>query len=135
MHLGDSHDTSEFAADAIIDYWRQYGRRRYLNTAEVLLCDNGGSNGARRLDFKLDLERVPDCTDMILRVAHFPPGCSKYNPIEHRLFPHIQRKFQGLFLRRYEMVRDLCKRATSATGLKVFAQAPRRFARPSAAGR
>jgi len=123
LHLGDSHETSEFAADALIDYWQTYGRRRYPKAAELLLlCDGGGSNSARRLVFKQELERVADRTDMIIRVAHYPPGCSKWNPIEHRLFPHVHRKLQGLFLLSYEMVRDLCKKATTATGLKVFAR-------------
>lgn len=123
LHLGDSHDTSEFAADALIDYWRNYGRDRYPRAAELLLlCDGGGSNSARRLVFKEQLERVADRIDMILRVAHYPPGCSKYNPIEHRLFPHVTRKLQGLFLKSMEMVRDLTRRTTTTSGLHVFAR-------------
>lgn len=123
LHLGDSHDTSEFAADALIDYWRRYGRQRYPHAAEMLLlCDGGGSNSARRLVFKEELEDVADRIDMIIRVAHYPPGCSKYNPIEHRLFPHVTRKLKGLFLRSMEMVRDLSRQATTKTGLKVFAR-------------
>ena len=123
LHLGDSHDTSEFAADALIDYWQRYGRHRYPQAAEMLLlCDGGGSNSARRWVFKEQLERVADRTDMVIRVAHYPPGCSKYNPIEHRLFPHVTRKLQGLFLNSIEMVRDLSRRATTKTGLQVFAR-------------
>jgi hypothetical protein len=121
LHFGVSHDTSEFAADALIDYWRIYGRQRYPKAAEMLLlCDGGGSNNARRLVFKEQLERVADRSDMIIRVAHYPPGCSKYNPIEHRLFPHVTRKLQGLFLSSVEMVRDLCRQATTTSGLRVF---------------
>lgn len=123
LHLGDSHDTSEFAADALIDYWQNYGRRRYPHAAEMLLlCDGGGSNSARRLVFKEQLERVTDRIDMIIHVAHYPPGCSKYNPIEHRLFPHVTRKLQGLFLTSLELVRDLSRRATTKSGLRVFAR-------------
>lgn len=123
LHLGDSHETSEFAADALIDYWQHYGRHRYPEAAEMLLlCDGGGSNGARRLTFKQELERVADCIDMIIRVAHYPPGCSKYNPIEHRLFPHVTRKLQGLFLQSLEMVRELSRKATTTMGLRVFAR-------------
>ena len=55
----------------------------------LLLCDGGGSNGARRLVFKEQFERVADRIDLMISVAHYPPGCSKYNPIEHRLFPHV----------------------------------------------
>lgn len=123
LHLGDSHDTSQFAADALIDYWQNYGSRRYPQAAEMLLlCDGGGSNGARRLVFKQELERVADRIDMIIRVAHYPPGCSKYNPIEHRLFPHVTRKLQGLFLHSLEMFRDLSRQATTTSGLHVFAR-------------
>ena len=123
LHLGDSHDTSTFSADALIDYWQNYGRYRYPRAAELLLlCDGGGSNGSRRLIFKEELQRVTDRIDMIIRVAHYPPGCSKYNPIEHRLFPHIARNLQGLFLKSIEMVRDLVRQTTTTTGLRVFAR-------------
>jgi len=123
LHLGDSHETSRFAADALIDYWLHYGRSRYPHAAELLLlCDGGGSNGARRLLFKEELQRVADRTDMILRVAHYPPGCSKYNPIEHRLFPHVTRKLQGIFLKSIDLFRDLARQTTTASGLRVFAR-------------
>jgi hypothetical protein len=126
LHLGDSRETSEFAVDALIDWWRQYGQQRYPRAAEALiLCDGGGSNGARCLVFKEELQRAADGTDLVLRVAHYPPGCSKYNPIEHRLFPHVTRAWQGLFLKSLDMVRDLARRATTQTGLRVFARSLR----------
>jgi hypothetical protein len=126
LHLGDSHDTSEFAADALLDWWRHYGCHYYpRETPLLLLCDGGGSNSSRRLVFKEQLERVVDATDLLIRVAHYPPGCSKYNPIEHRLFPHVTRKLQGLFLASHEMFRDLARQATTATGLRVFARSLR----------
>jgi hypothetical protein len=123
LHLGDSHDTSEFAGDALLDWWRSYGRSRYPHAADLLLlCDNGGSNGSNRLLFKEQLQRVADRTDLSIRVAHYPSGCSKYNPIEHRLFPHVTRKLQGLFLKSIDMFRDLTRRAVTAGGLRVFAR-------------
>lgn len=123
LHLGESRETSQFAADALIDYWNNYGRRRYPQAAELLLlCDGGGSNGWRRLSFKEQLQRVVDRTDMIIHVAHYPSGCSKYNPIEHRLFPHVTRKLKGLFLTSLEMFRDLSRQATTTAGLRVFAR-------------
>ena len=113
----------ELAADAILDYWQNYGRSRYPQAAELLLlCDGGGSNGSNRLAFKDQLQRVVDCTDLIIRVAHYPPGCSKYNPIEHRLFPHVTRQLKGLFLKSIDLFRDLARRATTTTGLRVFAR-------------
>lgn len=126
LHLGDSHDTSEFAADALLDWWRRYGCHYYpQETPLLLLCDGGGSNSSRRLVFKEQLQRVVEATGLLIRVAHYPPGCSKYNPIEHRLFPHVTRKLQGLFLTSYEMFRDLARQATTATGLRVFARSLR----------
>lgn len=123
LHLGDSHDTSQFAADALLDWWRNYGCHRYPEATDLLLlCDTGGSNRAKGLLFKEQLQRVVDRTDLMIRVAHYPPGCSKYNPIEHRLFPHVTRKLQGLFLKSLEMFRDLARKATTSTGLRVFAR-------------
>jgi hypothetical protein len=127
MHLGISHDTSEFAADCLLDYWRTYGCRRYPQAEDLLiLCDAGGSNGYRRLLFKEQLQRVADATGLRIRVAHYPTGCSKYNPIEHRLFPHITRECQGLFLAGVEQVRDLMRKATTSTGLRTFVRTIRR---------
>lgn len=123
LHLGDSRETSQFAGDALIDWWRHYGHIRYPKAAEMLLlCDGGGSNGSNRLVFKEQLQRVVDRIDLAIRVAHYPPGCSKYNPIEHRLFPHVTRKLQGVFLKSIEMFRDLARRAKTNTGLNVFAR-------------
>jgi hypothetical protein len=123
LHLGASHDTSQFAADALIDWWRCHGHARYPQAAEaLLLCDAGGSNRAAGRQFKEQLQRVADSTDLALHVAHYPPGCSKYNPIDHRLFPHVARKLQGLFLTSLEMIRDLARHTTTSTGLRVFAR-------------
>jgi len=123
LHLGDSHDTSDFAAEALIDWWQSYGFRRYPRAAEILLlCDSGGSNRAKGLLFKEQLQRVAERTGLMIRAAHYPPGCSKYNPIEHRLFPHVHRKLQGLFLTSLTMFRDLARKATTSGGLRVFAR-------------
>jgi hypothetical protein len=123
LHLGDSGNTSVFAVDALIDWWRHYGSRRYPRAIDLLLlCDGGGGNGSRRLLFKEQLQRLADYADLIVRVAHYPPGCSKYNPIEHRLFPHVARQTQGLFLKSIDMFRDLARKATTKTGLRVFAR-------------
>lgn len=121
MHLGTSHDTSTFAADCLIDYWRNYGCRRHPQAETLLLlCDAGGSNSCRRLLFKEELQRVADATGLCLRVAHYPTGCSKYNPIEHRLFPHVTRVCQGMLLTSLEQVRELMRKAATMTGLRTF---------------
>jgi hypothetical protein len=127
LHLGMSHDTSEFAIDALLDYWWTYGCLRYPNAEDLLLlCDGGGSCGYRRLVFKEQLQRAADETGLRIRVAHYPTGCSKFNPIEHRLFPHITREFQGVFMTCVEHVRDLIRKATTSSGLRTFARVIRR---------
>jgi Rhodopirellula transposase DDE domain len=122
MHLGTSHETSVFAADALWDWWIRHGRRHYPFAKELLLlCDGGGSNGHRRLLFKQEIQDVAEASGLEIRVAHYPPYCSKYNPIEHRLFPHLTRVCQGVFLKSAQMVRDLMRKATTSKGLRVFA--------------
>ena len=128
IHLGTSHDTSHFATDALLSWWRHYGCFRYPDATDLLLlCDSGGSNSCRRLVFKERLQRVAECTGLRIRVAHYPTGCSKFNPIEHRLFPHLTRVCQGIFLKTVEQIRDLIRKARTSTGLCVFARVLPRF--------
>ena len=97
IQLGTSHDTSEFAADSLRLWWYTYGRILYPNaTAILILCDGGGSNDARHFLFKEDLQKLADEIGIAIRIAHYPPYTSKYNPIEHRLFPLITRACQGV---------------------------------------
>lgn len=127
MHLGTSHDTSVFAADSLWDWWKRYGCRHYpFATKLLLLCDGGGSNSCRRLLFKQELQDVAEATGLSIRVAHYPPHCSKYNPIDHRLFPHVTRVCQGIFLKSAEMLRDLMRKATTKSGLRVSARVVKR---------
>jgi hypothetical protein len=122
MLLGTSLDTSVFADEALWDWWKRHGCDRYpLATKLLLLCDGGGSNSCRRLLFKQELQDVAEAAGLEIRVAHYPPYCSKYNPIDHRLFPHLTRACQGMFLKSAEMLRDLMRKATTSTGLRVFA--------------
>lgn len=122
IHIGTSHDTSAFACDALRQWWQQYGSRHY-NTADsiLLLCDGGGSNSARQYLFKQDLQALVNELGIEIRIAHYPPYTSKYNPIEHRLFPHITRVCQGVIFQSVEMVRELMATAKTQTGLRVFA--------------
>ena len=92
INLGTSHDTSEFACDSLRQWWHAQGQADYPHASSLLLlCDGGGSNGARTYLFKAELERFAQETGLEVRVAHYPAYTSKYNPIEHRLFPHLQR--------------------------------------------
>ena len=118
--LGTSHDTSEFAGDCIRQWWWNYGCHFYPEADSLLLLgDGGGSNSARTYLFKAELERVAEEIGIEIRVAHYPPYTSKYNPIEHRLFPHLTRVCQGVIFRSVEVVQELMSQATTKTGLAV----------------
>jgi hypothetical protein len=122
IHIGTSHDTSAFACDAIRQWWQQYGRVQYANSGSILLlCDGGGSNSARQYLFKQDLQALVNELGVEIRIAHYPPYTSKYNPIEHRLFPHVTRACQGVIFQSVEMLRELMASSKTQTGLEVFA--------------
>ena len=119
--LCTSHDTSEFACECIRQWWFNHGQSEYLGaTALLLLCDCGGSNNARYYLFKEDLQKLSDELNIEIRIAHYPPYTSKYNPIEHRLFPHITRACKGVVFKSIELVNDLIAETKTSTGLKVF---------------
>lgn len=121
--IGNSHDTSEFACDALRRWWLDHGRKLYpLASTMLILCDCGGSNNARYYLFKEQLQQLANEIEVELRVAHYPPYTSKYNPIEHRLFPHLTRVCQGVIFDSLETVRKLMARAKTKTGLKVVAE-------------
>ena len=123
LHLGDSRETSEFAADASSIVGKTMVATDIRRQPTCCSCVTAAAATARNdWSFKEQLQRVADRTDLIIRVAHYPPGCSKYNPIEHRLFPHVTRQLKGLFLKSIDMFRDLARRATTTTGLRVFAR-------------
>jgi hypothetical protein len=120
VNLGTSHDTGEFACDSIERWWEGQGRALYPGaTSILLLCAGGGSNSASQYLFKADLQRLVDRLCIEIRVAHYPPSCSKYNPIEHRLFPHLTRACQGVTFESVELVRELMEKAQTSTGLRV----------------
>ena len=120
VNLGTSHDTGEFACDSIERWWEQKGRALYPRaTSILLLCDGGGSNSSTQYLFKEDLQRLVDRLGIEIRVAHYPPYCSKYNPIEHRLFPHLTRACQGVIFESVGLVKGLMEKARTSTGLEV----------------
>jgi hypothetical protein len=118
--LGTSHDTSAFACDCLRHWWQHYGQPTYADADSLLvLCDGGGSNSARTYLFKQDLEQLAQALGIEIRVAHYPPYTSKYNPIEHRLFPHLTRACQGVIFTSVELVKTLMANTTTKTGLTV----------------
>ena len=121
MTLGISHDTSEFACECIRKWWLEHGQREYAGaTAIMLLCDCGGSNNARYYLFKEEIQTLSDQLNIEIRITHYPPYTSKYNPIEHRLFPHITRACQGVIFKTVEVVNEYMAKTKTTTGLKVF---------------
>ena len=120
INLGTSHETSEFACDGIERWWQQQGRPQYPQATKLLLlCDGGGSNSASRYVFKEQLQKLAERVGLEIRVAHYPPYCSKYNPIEHRLFPHVTRACQGVVFHTTEIVRELMEKTKTSTGLQI----------------
>ena len=121
IQIGTSHDTSEFACDSIRYWWHHYGCIHYPDlTHLLLLCDGGGSNDARHYLFKQDIQALANELGLEIRIAHYPPYTSKYNPIEHLLFPHVTRATQGVILTSVEQVQELMAKAKTQTGLRVF---------------
>jgi hypothetical protein len=121
IQLGTSHDTSEFACDSIRHWWYTHGRHHYPHATSILIkCDGGGSNGARHYLFKQDLQTLADEIGIEIRIAHYPPYCSKHNPIEHRFFPHVTRACQGVIFTSIELVKELMEKTHTETGLKAF---------------
>lgn len=120
INLGGSHDTSEFACDSIFQWWTAEGQQAWPQAHSILLlCDGGGSNSSRQYLFKQDLQALANRMGLEIRVAHYPPYTSKYNPIEHRMFPHVTRACQGIIFKSVEQVRHYMAKAKTRTGLSV----------------
>ena len=120
VNVGTDHDTGAFAVASIRGWWRAEGRRLYPRTRRLLItADGGGSNGWRQRLWKWELQRLADQTGLTLTVHHFPPGTSKWNKVEHRLFSFISSNWRGEPLRDYETVVRLIAGTTTVKGLKV----------------
>lgn len=120
LHLGISKDTSEFACACIRAWWLNHGRYDYPRATALLgLCDGGGSNNSHYYIFKEDLQKLADELGLEIRIAHYPPYCSKYNPIEHRLFPHVTRACQGVIFTSVALVKELMEKTHTRKGLQV----------------
>ena len=120
INIGLSYDTSEFARDSFAWYWNRIGKQRYPDAISILLtCDGGGCNSSRKYISKHDLQQLDNRFGIEIRVAHYPPYCSKYNPIERRFFPHLGRACSGMLFDTQETIVSLMRRATTSTGLKT----------------
>ncbi len=127
VNVGTDHDTGAFAVASIHGWWRYEGRRLYPKAASVLItADGGGSNGWRLRLWKLQLQEFADLTGLCVSVCHFPPGTSKWNKVEHRLFSFISSNWRGEPLCDYQTVVKLIGKTTTAKGLKVTCRLDRR---------
>lgn len=119
--IGISHNTSEFACDCLQSWWQIYGKHNYPKaTSILLLCDSGGSNSSRSYIFKKRLQDIANQIGIEIRVCHFPPYTSKYNPIEHLLFPHVSRACSGVILHNIGMIKEFMLKTKTKNGLQVF---------------
>jgi len=122
VNVGQDHDTAEFAGASLKRWWELVGRDLYPNAKYLMLnADSGGANGYRTLQFKWELQQFANETGLQIFVCHFPPGTSKWNKIEHKLFSFISKNWQGEPLVSYEVVLGFIGHTTTDTGLKVQA--------------
>jgi len=121
--VGTDHDTSDFAIDTILGWWKRMGRHAYQQARELLiLADSGGSNGSRSRLWKIGVQRLANETSLKVTVSHFPPGTSKWNKIEHRLFSFITQNWRGRPLVSHEVIVNLIGSTTTKGGLNVKAR-------------
>ena len=127
VSVGRDHDTPAFAVASIRQWWTMMGRRAYPHaTALFITADAGGSNGYRCRAWKRGLQHLADDLQLSIHVSHFPPGTSKWNKIEHRLFCHITKNWRGRPLRTFEAVVELIGHTRTVTGLRVKAKLDKR---------
>ena len=128
VNINTSSDTSDFACDSIKIWWNTIGKKRYPNATSILiLADGGGSNSSRHHVFKESLQNLSNELGIELRMAHYPPYTSKWNPIEHRVFPHITRSLSGVILVNISILKELIKKTKTKSGLKVFTRVSKKI--------
>ena len=123
VSVGITSDTAQFAVSTMISWWEHLGRDRYPNaTTLTITADSGGSNSPRTRLWRVELQRLADATGLKVRVCHFPPGPSKWNQIEHRMFSFVSLNWRGKPLESLEVIINLIAGTTTTTGLKIYAQ-------------
>lgn len=122
VSVGIDHDTAQFAVHTIRQWWFHMGQAAYPHANELLItADGGGSNGSRSRSWKCELQRLADEVHLAITVCHFPPGTSKWNKIEHRMFSHITKNWRGRPLTSHEVIVNLIANTTTQTGLQIAA--------------
>jgi hypothetical protein len=123
MSVGVTNDTSAFAVNSIRVWWQHLGRRRYPDATRLTItADGGGSNSSRTRLWKVELQKLANELGLAIRVCHFPPGTSKWNKIEHRMFSFVSLNWRGKPLETLQVIIDLIGATTTSTGLKVYAR-------------
>jgi hypothetical protein len=123
VSVGIDRDTAQFSVAAVRAWWEQFGHVRYPNAKQlVITADCGGSNGNRTRLWKTELQKLAEDTGLQIIVCHFPPGTSKWNKVEHRLFSFISKNWRGQPLISYEVIINLIGATTTSTGLEVYAR-------------
>jgi len=123
VSVGVTNDTSTFAVNSIRAWWEHLGRARYPEAgALTITADGGGSNSSRTRLWKVELQKLADELGLVIRICHFPPGTSKWNKIEHRMFSFVSLNWRGKPLESLEVIIDLIGSTTTSTGLKVYAR-------------
>lgn len=121
INIGMNHETASSVCDSILVWWNKVGKKYYTKATEILIfCDSGGANSYRHDSFKIELQKLTNKILVPIRVCHYPPYASKWNPIEHRVFPHVTRAMAGVKLETVEDVKNLIKNTKTNTGLKVL---------------
>lgn len=127
MNIGINADTAEFAVESIKQWWKKMGQKRYPQSKEILICaDAGGSNGYRSHLWKKEIQKFADAQRMRITICHFPPGTSKWNKIEHRLFSFISINWRGKPLLTYQTIVNLIASTKTKKGLTVKARVDKR---------
>lgn len=122
INIGVTHETAEFLCDSLKHWWETNGKINYPSAKEILiLCDAGGANSWRIHVFKFELQKICNLLKVKIVICHYPPYASKWNPIEHRVFPHVTRAMEGVMLETHEQVQGLIEKTHTKTGLKVTA--------------
>ena len=122
INIGTTHETSVFLCDSLKRWWLEQGKINYPEADEILIfCDAGGANSWRIYAFKIGLQKLCDEIDIKITICHYPPYASKWNPIEHRVFPHVTRAMEGIVLETHEQAKQLIEKTRTKTGLKVTA--------------
>ena len=123
MSVGDDHDTAAFAVNAVRRWWNTMGREHYPEATTLMVtADAGGSNGYRNRLWKAELAKLAAETGLTITVCHYPPGTSKWNKIEHRMFSFITKNWRGKPLTSYQVIVELVAGTTTETGLRILAE-------------